>query len=153
MLGDSPAFAVPAYALKSPWELPLYLGLGVFSGLGALAFVKTLYFMEDLFEGWKFPPYLKPAVGGLGLGVLGYFLPQVFGTGFDTIEQTLNGNLGLALLVILITFIVDASITAGYVTLALTQASCRRIDRGADGFAGHEKFHSPVLLASGRVIV
>lgn len=102
VLGDSPAFAVPAYALKSPWELALYLGLGVVSGLGALAFVKTLYFMEDLFDGWNFPPYLKPAVGGLGLGLLGYFVPQVFGTGFDTIEKTLNGDIGLALLVILI---------------------------------------------------
>ena len=102
VLGDSPAFAVPAYALKSPWELVLYLGLGVASGLGAMAFVKTLYFMEDLFDQWNFPPYLKPAIGGLGLGIVGYFVPQVFGTGFDTIEKTLNGNLGLSLLILLI---------------------------------------------------
>jgi len=101
-LGDSPAFEVPAYSLKSPWELVLYLGLGVAGGLGALAFVKTLYFMEDVFDNWKFPPYLKPAVGGLGLGVLGFFVPQVFGTGFDTIGKTLNGQIVPTLLVILI---------------------------------------------------
>ena len=101
-LGDSPAFHVPAYTLKSPWELVLYLGLGILTALGAIAFVKTLYFLEEVFDRWKIPPYLKPAVGGLALGVLGFFLPQVFGTGFDTIENTLNGNVGLLLLVVLV---------------------------------------------------
>ncbi len=72
------------------------------AGLAAMAFVKMLYFMEDVFDHWKFPPYLKPAVGGLGLGILGYFVPRVFGTGFDTISNTLTGQLGLGLLVILI---------------------------------------------------
>jgi CIC family chloride channel protein len=102
VLGDNPAFTVPAYALKSSWEIPLYLGLGIVAGFGALTFVKALYFMEDVFEKWKFPPYLKPAVGGLGLGILGYFVPRVFGTGFDTISSALTGQLGLGLLILLI---------------------------------------------------
>ena len=102
VLGDFPAFTVPAYTLNNPWELVLYLGLGIVCGLGAMLFVRTLYFMEDVFDHWKFPPYLKPAVGGLGLGVLGFFLPQVFGTGFDTIGNVLTGKIGLTLLVILI---------------------------------------------------
>jgi len=102
VLGDSPAFVVPAYTLKSPWELPLYLGLGVVAGFGALLFVKTLYFLEDVFDDWKFPDYLKPAVGGLLLGVLGFFVPQVFGTGFKGIEAALTGQVGLTLLILLI---------------------------------------------------
>ena len=102
VLGDNPAFTVPAYSLNSPWELLLYLGLGIVAGLGAMLFVKMLYFMEDVFDKWKFPPYLKPAVGGLGLGILGYFVPRVFGTGFDTISSTLTGQIGLGLLVVLI---------------------------------------------------
>ncbi|MEJ2034245.1 MAG: chloride channel protein, partial [Deltaproteobacteria bacterium] len=101
-LGDHPAFIVPAYTLRDPREFLFYLGLGVASGLGAILFMKLLYFIEDLFEGWSFPPYLKPAAGGLLMGLLGYFLPQVFGTGFDTITSTLNGELAFGLLLILI---------------------------------------------------
>jgi CIC family chloride channel protein len=102
VLGDFPAFTVPAYKLNSPWELPLYLGLGVVAGLGAILFMKTLYYLEDIFDNWKIPPYLKPAVGGLGLGVLGFFVPRVFGTGFDTIGSVLTGNVGITLLIVLI---------------------------------------------------
>jgi len=102
VLGDFPAFNVPAYALNSPWELPLYLVLGVIAGFGAMLFMKVLYFMEDVFDHWRFPPYLKPAVGGVGLGVLGYFLPRVFGTGFDTIDSVLTGEIGITLLLVLI---------------------------------------------------
>lgn len=75
ILGDYPAFSVPVYSLRSPLELLLYLGLGIASGLAAILFVGVLYFSEELFDNWKFPAHLKPAVGGLGLGVLGYFIP------------------------------------------------------------------------------
>jgi CIC family chloride channel protein len=100
-LGSSPAFSVPSYTLASPWELPLYLGLGIVGALGAILFIKMLYFLEDIFDNWKFPPYLKPAIGGLGLGIVGYLVPQAFGTGFNTIGDALAGKLTLGLLLIL----------------------------------------------------
>jgi len=102
-LGDYPAFEVPhTFYLHSPWELILYLGLGVLSAAVALLYVKVLYFSEDVFDGWKFPPYFKPVAGGLLLGMLGYFVPQVFGTGFETIAETLRGNVAFSLLAVLI---------------------------------------------------
>lgn len=114
-LGDFPAFEVPrSFYLHSPWELFLYLGLGVLGAGVALFYIKVLYFFEDLFDGWKFPAYLKPAVGGLLLGVLGFFVPQVFGTGFETIAETLHGNITLSLLAILvIAKIIATSFTLG----------------------------------------
>ncbi len=102
VLGDSPAFAMPAYTLRSPWELALYTGLGIAAAGAALAFVKALHWFEDTFDRWQFPDYLKPAVGGLALGVLGFAIPQVFGTGFSTIESALNSQLGWGLLLVLV---------------------------------------------------
>ena len=102
MLGDFPSFTVPAYGLLSAKEMPLYLLLGVLAGLAAVAFVRVLYWFEDRFDSWRFPAYLMPAVGGLLVGVMGFFLPQIFGTGFPAIEEALNGRTSLALLAILI---------------------------------------------------
>ncbi len=113
-LGNHPAFAVPSYSLVSGWEIPLYVGLGIVGSLAAGAFVRALYFAEDAFDGWRFPPYLKPAVGGLALGLVAYFVPQVFGTGFSTIESALHGSIPLLLLVALVVAkILATSLTLG----------------------------------------
>ncbi len=111
-LQDHPAFLrVPEYALVNPLvELPLYLLLGLLMAAGATAFVKVLYGMEGLFDRWSFPNWLKPAVGGLLLGLTGLLSPSitggvathggvvgkpdVFGSGFGAIEAVLTGNLG-----------------------------------------------------------
>lgn len=113
-LGDFPAFTVPTYSLVSGWEIPLYVGLGVIGAFAATTFVHVLYLFEDSFEALRFPPYLKPVVGGLGLGLLSFFLPQVFGTGFSTIEAALAGSIGLGVLILLIfAKILATSLTLG----------------------------------------
>ena len=101
-LGNYPAFQVPTYALVSNWELLMYLGLGVAAAFAALLFVRVLYLTEDLFDRWTFPGWLKPPVAGVAIGLLGYFLPQVFGTGFPAMTQVLSGGFGFGLLVGLI---------------------------------------------------
>jgi chloride channel protein, CIC family len=89
--GAQPAFRVPAYAFHSAWELPLYLVLGLLSGPVAAAYIWAVYWVQDLFHAWHMYDWIKPAVAGLGVGVVGLFLPQVFGVGYDTIEQILAG--------------------------------------------------------------
>ena len=76
--------------------------LGAISAVVGIAFTRTLYWFEDLFDGVPMPEYLKPIPGGLLLGALGFFLPQVFGVGYPAMEQALQGNYGLGLLLVLV---------------------------------------------------
>ena len=98
LLGNSPAFRVPEYELASGAELPLYLLMGVLLGTAAIGYVRLLYWSEDAFGGWRFPDYLKPAAGGLVVGLLLRFYPQIYGAGFPAIEPALEGRLPWELL-------------------------------------------------------
>ena len=120
-LGDQPAFAITAdYGMQVPWEIFLYVLLGILAAFTATGFTRMLYWFEDLFDGWKFPEALKPAVGGLLLGLLAFTfgifasngpsagsplsdnLPYVFGAGFGVIENALSGSFPFWLLFALI---------------------------------------------------
>lgn len=117
--GPQPAFHVPAYELHSAWELILYFGLGAIAGPVSALYVKLLYKAHDLFGAWRIPRWLKPAVAGLGVGIVGIFLPQIFGVGYDTIERILNGHeFGILLLLALLTaklILTPMSVGGGFV--------------------------------------
>jgi chloride channel protein, CIC family len=100
--GNVAAFPVPAYELVNVAEFGLYAGLAVVAGLVGVAFTRTLYWFEDRFDDIPLLEYLKPVPGGLLLGALGFFLPQVFGVGYPAMEQALQGNYGLGLLLLLV---------------------------------------------------
>ena len=114
-LGSAPAFAVPGYELVSPVELLYYVVLGVAAALVAVAFARTLSASESFFERLRFPDWLKPAIGGLVIGIFGVVgLPHVFGVGYEFIEEALSGHLALSLMLILILAkIVATSATLG----------------------------------------
>lgn len=73
--------------------LLFYLFMGIAMGLLAILTTKIVYFIEDLFE--KLPVHwaLWPAIGGIGVGVVGYFSPRTLGVGYDNIIDVLSGNL------------------------------------------------------------
>ena len=83
-----------------PRALPFYVLLGVICGLAAVGFTRLLYWTEDLFEKLPVDEMWWPAIGALGLGIIGYFVPRVLGVGYDTIGDILNANLGLKLLLV-----------------------------------------------------
>jgi CIC family chloride channel protein len=102
LLGDHPAFSVPKYALVSAYEIPLYVVLGLVCGVVAVLFTRVLFVAEDISDNTKIPGYLKPAVGGLLLGIVALYLPQIYADGYESIDAALTGEVGAAFLFILI---------------------------------------------------
>jgi H+/Cl- antiporter ClcA len=100
LLGPGPMFRVSAMDFGVPNALPFYLVLGVVCGLAAIALTKALYWVEDSFEKLPVDELWWPAIGALALGVIGFFVPRVFGVGYDTIGDILNGQLAWKLLLI-----------------------------------------------------
>jgi H+/Cl- antiporter ClcA len=101
LLGGGPMFSVAPVDFGIPRALPYYLLLGVICGLAAVGFSKLLYWVEDQFEKLPIDDLWWPAIGALGLGIIGYFVPRVLGVGYDTIGDILNANLALKLLLLI----------------------------------------------------
>jgi len=124
------------YTLITPWELALYLILGLLAGLVAILFIKTLYSVDGFFDRLKLPDYVKPALGGLLVGAMGLAIfltvqhtdysdgtisdTHVLGVGYESIDYILMGNfqqftiVALALLASLVIFkILATGLTIG----------------------------------------
>ncbi len=103
ILGDAPAFAVPAdYRMATPAELPYYLLLGVLAAVLAVAFIRVMVGSEDLLNRFQVRPWMRPALGGLAVGVLAVGLPQVWGRGYGTTGAILNEQIAAPLLLALL---------------------------------------------------
>jgi CIC family chloride channel protein len=114
LFGAGPMFKVTAMDFGIPHALPFYLVLGLVCGLAAVGFSKLLYWTEDLFEKLPVDELWWPAIGALGLGIIGYFVPRVLGVGYDTIGDILNANLaGKLLLVVMVAKAVALVISLG----------------------------------------
>jgi CIC family chloride channel protein len=100
LLGVGPMFKVSAMDFAIPRGLPFYLALGLICGLAAVSLSKLLYWVEDQFEKLPFDEMWWPAVGALGLGIIGFFVPRVLGVGYDTISDILNGQLAWKILLV-----------------------------------------------------
>jgi H+/Cl- antiporter ClcA len=100
LLGAGPMFKVTAMDFGIPHALPFYLLLGFVCGLAAVGFSKFLYWTEDQFEKLPVDELWWPAIGALGLGIIGYFVPRVLGVGYDTIGDILNANLAWKILIV-----------------------------------------------------
>jgi len=102
LLGDDPLFHAGGYQLIHPAEFGVYGVLGVVGGLGSVCFVKLLLWIRAQFMRMpKSTVWLQPVAGGLGTGILGFFVPGVLGVGYDIVEKALHGNLILQTMVLL----------------------------------------------------
>ncbi len=112
-LGAQPAFELPLYQVRSPLELPLYLGLGLLASLVSLTYTQAIQLARRCFQGeviglhWlgRLPHPIKPVIGGFCVALVAIHTPQILGVGYETIQAMLQGveftvPLLLALLVI-----------------------------------------------------
>jgi CIC family chloride channel protein len=103
MLGNDPLFQVPQYSLLNPWELIVYAILGVAGGVVSAAFTQFLLRSREWFT--KLPRktvWYQPLAGGLLIGLMGWFVPQVMGVGYKYVGDVLNGGMALKLVVALL---------------------------------------------------
>src|SRR5208282_5734985 len=115
-LGDHPLFKVPQYQLIHPAEFAVYAVLGVAGGVVSAAFTRLLLDIRARFL--RFPQktvWFQPVAGGLLVGVMGWFVPQVLGVGYGFVGEALNGRMAFRLMALLVVLKLVA-VTTSYAT-------------------------------------
>jgi CIC family chloride channel protein len=111
--GTHPFLTLPGFQLASGYDYLLFALLGMVAAAVGVAFIKVLYGMEDLFERfWPGPHWLRPASGGVLLGLVLLVLPEMYGVGYPVLEGGIRGHYtGWFLLVLLAGKLVAVSLT------------------------------------------
>jgi chloride channel protein, CIC family len=104
LLGQKSMFTMQGANFDVVRGLPWYVLLGIICGIAAIGFTKALYWVEDQFDRLPVNDLWHPAIGALGLGIIGFFVPRVLGVGYDTISDILNNNLAVKLLILIAVF-------------------------------------------------
>jgi len=103
ILGNHPLFYVPQYQLVHPIELGIYAILGVAGGLISVAFTRLLLGMRERFQALpKKTIWFQPMAGGVLVGLMGWFVPQVLGVGYGYVGDALGGKMALQLMALLV---------------------------------------------------
>ena len=106
--------------------------LGVIGGFASVAFVKLLLYLRERFL--RMPNstlWLQPVAGGLTVGILGFFMPQVLGVGYDQVERVLNGDVILKTVLILAALKIIATAVA-YCVVEGVEAVGHRVVHGGE---------------------
>jgi CIC family chloride channel protein len=110
-----PIFALQRHEFSHPMELPLYALLGLICAAVGTIYVKVFYGVRDrLFRPLRIPRHLKPALGGVAVGIIGFFLPETLGMGYGWLQKAIDGQLAVTLmLTIALAKIVATALTIG----------------------------------------
>jgi len=108
-------FTVPPLRYSHPLELALYVALGAICALVGAVHVKVFYGVRNrIFRPLPIPNHVKPALGGLVVGAIGFFVPEVLGMGYGSTQLLLDGQLPLRLAgLIVVMKIVATGVTIG----------------------------------------
>lgn len=100
--GSNTAFTIVDYQELSMYELPFFILLGILIAFLINLFIYGINTVYNFAREKKIPVFLCPAIGGLCVGIIACFLPQIMGDGYFTTNQSLAGNLPFYLLIMLI---------------------------------------------------
>ncbi len=108
--GAQHVFITPSVAIHSPLEMVIYFILGIIAGLVGLLYIRCFYTVHDFFKSLKISPYIKPAIGGLITGLIGYLFlvfldeghPFVLGMGYGYVQMAMEGKLALYVIILII---------------------------------------------------
>ena len=129
--GTEPIFAMPLLARPSGEALATYTIVGALIGYLSVYVTRAVYWIEDLFEHLPIHWMWWPAVGGIAVGVVGYFAPHTFGVGYDNIEGIVSGRIfGEAVLVLCLMKFISWAIALGSGTSGGTLAPLFTIGGG-----------------------
>ncbi|MCM0614378.1 chloride channel protein [Marinobacter sediminum] len=109
--GSEPAFSVPALTMNSLLEIPWVLVIAIIIGVAAALFIQLVDFMGRHLHR---PVLLRIVIAGLLMVPFAIFIPETMGIGYDTVDKTINGQLGFWLLLIAgVAKLVITSLTIG----------------------------------------
>jgi len=95
-------YAVPSFTLNSLWEIGPFVVLGVLAGSVAPWFLRSLRWAESLFAATRLPLPLRLMLGGLIVGALAVWVPEVCGNGYSVVLAILNGGLAWKVLLLVL---------------------------------------------------
>ena len=93
VVGFTPLFGFNGYHFADPVNLPWFALIGVLGGCIGLLYAKGFYGIAAVFERFRGPRWIRPAIGGVLVGCLGLVIPEVLGTGYGWIQQGLGSRL------------------------------------------------------------
>ena len=100
LFGASPAFSLSTVAPPTSIEMVVYLLEGILLGFASIGVTKLVYWIEDQFE--KLPIHWMwwPALGGVVVGIVGYWYPHTMGVGYENIDNLLTGTLPMGVVAV-----------------------------------------------------
>jgi len=129
--GTDPIFAMPLLARQSGEALATYALVGALVGWLSVYVTKAVYWVEDLFEHLPVHWMWWPAIGGIAVGIVGYFAPHTLGVGYDNIEGMVAGRIvGSAVIFLCVMKFISWSISLGSGTSGGTLAPLFTIGGG-----------------------
>ena len=113
--GDQPFLALPAFSVSSPLAYLAYAVLGLLAAGVGVGWSRVLYLVEDVCDRlWRGPEWLRPAAGGIVLGIFLLALPQMYGVGYPVLGAAVSGGYAVGfVLVLLVGKVFATSLTIG----------------------------------------